>query len=80
MYNHKPKSNAPRRKNHKTADRKGGGGGSTLTVSLTVKYPLFFFDDFPKVESPKVPPKIRYHVTCARFIMRPKCENKASTK
>ena len=26
------------------ADRKGGG--STLTVSLTVKY-SFFFDDFP---------------------------------
>ena len=24
MYNHKPKSNAPLRKNHKTADRKGG--------------------------------------------------------
>ena len=40
MYNHKPKSNAPLRKNHKTADRKGGG--STLTVSLTVKYPFFF--------------------------------------
>ena len=40
MYNHKPKSNAPLRKNHKTADLRGGG--STLTVSLTVKYPLFF--------------------------------------
>ena len=25
------------------------GGGSTLTVSLTVKYPGFFFDDFPYV-------------------------------
>ena len=25
---------------------RGGGGGSTLTVSLTVKYPGFF-DDFP---------------------------------
>ena len=36
MYNHNPKSNAAFRKNHKTADRKGG---STLTVSLTVKYP-----------------------------------------
>ena len=23
------------------------GGGSTLTVSLTVKYPFFFFDGFP---------------------------------
>ena len=33
----------PSEKNHKTADRKGGGGGgATLTVSLTVKYPLFF--------------------------------------
>ena len=32
MYNYKPKSNAPLRKNHKTADRKGG----------------LFFDDFPK--------------------------------
>ena len=42
MYNHKPKSNAPLRKNHKTADRKGVGGGQPLTVSLTVKYPLFF--------------------------------------
>ena len=44
MYSHNPKSNAHFRKNLKTADRKGGG--STLTVSLTVKYP-FFFDDFP---------------------------------
>ena len=40
MYNHKQRSNAPLRKNHKTADRKGGGG-ATLTVSLTVKYPFF---------------------------------------
>ena len=31
----------PSEKKHKTADRKGGGG-ATLTVSLTVKYPLFF--------------------------------------
>ena len=47
MYNHKPKSNVPLRKKHKSPDRKGGGrGGSTLTVSLTVKYPGFF-DDFP---------------------------------
>ena len=29
-----------------------GGGGSTLTVSLTVKYPLFFFDGFPKQTTP----------------------------
>ena len=36
MYNHKQKSNAPLRKKHKWADRKGGG--STLTASLTVKY------------------------------------------
>ena len=42
MYNKKPKSNEHLRKKHKTADRKGGGGGSTLTVSLTVKYPGFF--------------------------------------
>ena len=27
MYNHKPKSNALIRKDHKTADHKGGGGG-----------------------------------------------------
>ena len=45
MYNQKQKSNVHLRKKHKTADRKGGG--STLTVSLTVKYPLFFFDNFP---------------------------------
>ena len=41
MYNQKQKSNVHLRKKHKTADRKGGGG-STLTVSLTVKYPFFF--------------------------------------
>ena len=41
MYNHKPKSNAHLRKKHKIADRKGGG--LTLTVSLTVKYPFFFW-------------------------------------
>ena len=27
MYNHNPKSNSPFRKNHKTVDRKGEGGG-----------------------------------------------------
>ena len=43
MYNQKQKSNAHLRKKHKTADRKGWGGGSTLTVSLTVKYPFFFW-------------------------------------
>ena len=32
-------------KKSRKADRKGGEGGSTRTVSLTVKYP--FFDDFP---------------------------------
>ena len=48
MYNQKQKSNVHLRKKHKTADRKGGGrGGATLTVSLTVKYPFFFIDDFP---------------------------------
>ena len=49
MYNQKQKSNVHLRKKHKTADRKGGGGGQPLTVSLTVKNP-FFFDDFPKME------------------------------
>ena len=42
MYNQKQKSNVHLRKKHKTADRKGGGG-STLTVSLTAKYPFFFW-------------------------------------
>ena len=28
------------------------GGGPTFTVSLTVKYPGFFFDGFPKCASP----------------------------
>ena len=44
MYDHKPKSNASLRKNHKQLTERGvggGGGGSILTVSLTVKYPLF---------------------------------------
>ena len=42
LYNHKQKTNAPLRKKHKWADRKGGGG-STLTVSLTVNYSVFFW-------------------------------------
>ena len=47
MYNQKQKSNVHLRKKHKTADRKGGGG-STLTVTLPVRYPGFFYD-FPKL-------------------------------
>ena len=38
-YNHKPKSNAPLRKSHKTADRKG---------QPDRKISASFFDDFPK--------------------------------
>ena len=45
MYNHKPKSNALIRKNHKTAHRKGGVnpyGQPDRKISF------FFIDDFPK--------------------------------
>ena len=49
MYNHKPKSNAPLRKNHKTADRKGGGGGGGNPYGQPDrKISAFFFGDFPK--------------------------------
>ena len=41
MYNHKQESNVPLRKTHKTPNREGGGG-STLLVSLTLRYPFFF--------------------------------------
>ena len=45
MYNHKPKSNAPLRKNHKTADRKGGGVNPYGQPDRKIS--AFFFDDFP---------------------------------
>ena len=42
MYNHKPKSNALIRKNHKTADRKGGeGGGGNPYGQPDHKIPVF---------------------------------------
>ena len=49
MYNHNPKSNWPFRKNHKTADRKGGGfnpyGQPDRKISA-------FFYDFSKPTAP----------------------------
>ena len=47
MYNHKPKSNAPLRKNHKSADRKGGEGVNPYGQPDR-KISVFFFDGFPK--------------------------------
>ena len=47
MYNHKQKSNVPLRKNHKTADRKGGGGGANPCGQPDRKISVFFTDDFP---------------------------------
>ena len=41
MYNHKPKSNAPLRKNHKTADRKGRmGTPKRMKLRKSSKRPL----------------------------------------
>ena len=54
MYNHKQKSNAPLRKNHKTADRKGGVnpyGQPDRKISV------FFIDDFPNCHL-----KIKFHL------------------
>ena len=42
MYNHKPKSNAPLRKSHKTADRKGGVGGVNPYGQPDRKISVFF--------------------------------------
>ena len=46
MYNHKQKSNAPLRKNHKTADRKGGGVNPYGQPDREIY--AFFIDDFPQ--------------------------------
>ena len=48
MYNHKPKSNALIRKDHKTADRKGGGGGGVNPYGQPDRKTSGFFDGFPK--------------------------------
>ena len=45
MYNHKPKSNTPLQKSHKTADRKRGGVNPYGQPDRKIS--AFFFDDFP---------------------------------
>ena len=47
MYNQKQKSNVHLRKKHKTADRKGGGGGVNPYGQPDRKISVFFIDDFP---------------------------------
>ena len=48
MFNQKQKSNVHLRKKHKTADRKGGGGGANPYGQPDRKKTVIFFDDFPK--------------------------------